>query len=155
MRSAAAVDVLGHRLPLTQGTRHHPVDHVVHLRLDLPRHIGHHVALELVLDPRLVHQVRQASDAQRVVEEAHAAILELVENVVDLRQPELELSREIGAIDLELAIDVVDCRRGRRAAAPSGHQSSRESSAPGERRCRAGLRSFRRSRSCSSSVELM
>ncbi len=108
MRSAAAVDVLGNRLPLTQGTGHHPVDHVVNLRLDLPRHICHHVALELVLDPRLVHQVRQASDAQRVVEEAHTAILELVENVVDLRQPELELSSEIGPIGFELPIDVVD-----------------------------------------------
>ena len=39
---------------------------------------------------------------------AHSAILELLEHVVHLGQAELELPREIGAIDVELAVDVVD-----------------------------------------------
>ena len=120
MRGAAAGHVLGDALPLTQRARHHPVDHVVHLRLDPLRRIGHDVTLELALDPRLVQQVGQPSHAQRVVEEPDTAILELLEHVVDLGEAELELPREVGTVDVELTVDVV---HGGQIVAQNGHPS--------------------------------
>ena len=80
----------------------------MHLLFDLLRHVGDHRPLELTLNARLVQQIGNAADAQRVVEEGHAAVLELVQDVVDLRQTELELAREVRAIDAQLTLDVVD-----------------------------------------------
>src|SRR5918993_1456606 len=77
-------------------------------RRPLLRHVRNDLALELALQPRFVEQVRKAADAQRVVEERHAAVLELVEDIVNLGQPELEFAREVGAIDAELTLDVLN-----------------------------------------------
>ena len=92
----------------------------MHLLLDLLRHVGDDRALELTLHARLVQQIRNPADAQRVVEERHAAVLELMQDVVDLREAELELAREIGAIDVELTLDVVDGLQILLAAARAG-----------------------------------
>ncbi len=67
----------------------------MHLPLDELRHVLDDVAGELRLEPALVEQVEDAADAQRVVEERHAPPLAGMEDVVDRRQPVLELAAHV------------------------------------------------------------
>ena len=87
---------------------HQPVDERVDLGLDHLRDVVHHPVRELLLEPGSVEELGQPSEADRLVEELHPALLHPEQAVVDVGQPEIELAPHIVAPGAGLAGDVVN-----------------------------------------------
>ena len=81
---------------------HQPVDQFGDAPLDVRRRIGDDPLLELTLNPRSIHQVEDAADAQRVVEKGLTARLHVDQSLFDRRHAQLEATLEILAVERQL-----------------------------------------------------
>ncbi len=108
MLEAPLRQVVGDPLPLSELRFHHPVDDLVDLLLDLLRCIADDLALEVGLDLGFVHQVESTGQPQRLIEVLHAAALELVQDVVDIGEAVAKLPGHVLAIEIELALNLID-----------------------------------------------
>ena len=73
-RGGVRVEILRYLLPLLELLRHHPIDELQRMRLDLRRRIGHDLTLKHALDAVGVDQIEDAAQADGLVEEAVAAL---------------------------------------------------------------------------------
>ena len=103
-----AIQVVERRLPLAEIPGHHPVDQGADLLLDLVWGVSHDLALELTLDTLGVDQVKNAGQAQCLVEIDHAPIVHRQQHLFDVGQAIAEIVLHVGPIDIELSFDVLD-----------------------------------------------
>ncbi len=110
MTSDPARDGGGDRLPLAEVLIDQPVDQLGHPPLDLPRRVGDDALLEFLLDARAVQQIDDPPEPQRVLEVLVAARLHVDEHLLDGRHPQLEPARQVGRVDRELPLDLIEHR---------------------------------------------
>src|SRR3990170_630522 len=94
----APLDIGHHSLPLLQIPLHQPFDQALDLDFDLLRHIGQHLFLELSSYPVTAYQSLDIGQAQGIIEEVEAALLQSVQDIFHLCQARAELALQIALV---------------------------------------------------------
>ena len=110
VRRLAGRELRRKRLPLTEVLIDQPVDDVRDVLVDSRRRVADDALFELALDARLVQEIEDTADAQRVLEVVVAARLHLEQHLLDAGHPELEPARQVIAVRRKLPLDVVERR---------------------------------------------
>ena len=105
---APPLEEVHHALPLAHVAGHHPVDGLLHPPLHDLGQIGHDLLVEGALELGRVDQVEDAAQPERLVEELHAAALELEQHLLHVGEAEAEVAGEVLLVEGELAIDGLD-----------------------------------------------
>src|SRR5215210_2249908 len=107
LRLPAAVHVCDDAPPLLQVPVDHPVDKLPDAIVDQGLRVGNDLALETVLDLLAPDQLADVADPDVSLEPFVAPLVHLVNYVLDLRHPGLEVAVHVLYEDLELRLDVL------------------------------------------------